>query len=379
MIKVLHDGNYDGYVAHQKRKLDTYLKHSGKMTALNNLAERHYTALKSRLQGVDVRNKKVLCLAARLGQEVRAFRDSGAFAVGIDLNPGPDNPYVHYGDFHDIQFPDKSVDIIYSNSLDHAFDMTVFASEIVRVLKNDGLLILEIQKGEDAGVKAETWEACWWDSVNDVVDKFAAMGFNTVRQYDISVPFAAKNITLTLDDNFRPPVVISKNIVHRNELATIVGGVGVELGVAAGDYSEQILKNEKVTKLFSIDRWGNDGKHNDKESASVVRRFEKYGKRSMIIRRTFQDVVNSFNQIFDFIYIDGYAHTGQESGKTLEQWWPLLKSGGIFAGHDYHPRWPLTVDAVDNFVRQHGLTLNVTKESPLKVKNEFPSWWVVKP
>lgn len=47
----------------------------------------------------------VLCLAARIGTEVKAFFDIGCFAVGIDLNPGENNRYVVYGDFHDIQFP----------------------------------------------------------------------------------------------------------------------------------------------------------------------------------------------------------------------------------------------------------------------------------
>ena len=46
------------------------------------------------------------CSALRRARppEVRAFLDHGAFAVGIDLNPGRDNRYVMVGDFHQLQF-----------------------------------------------------------------------------------------------------------------------------------------------------------------------------------------------------------------------------------------------------------------------------------
>ena len=75
-----------------------------------------------------------------------------------------------------------------------------------------------------------------------------------------------------------------------------------------------------------------------------------------------------------YIYIDGYAHTGQFGGRTLSDWWPKLKAGGIFAGHDYHPEWPRTVAEVNLFARSRGLPVNVTS-----CALEYPSWWVMKP
>ena len=64
----------------------------------------------------------VLCLGARQGTEVKAFLDLGCFAVRIDLEPGAENQFVVQGDFHDLKFPTESVDIVFTNSLDHAFD-----------------------------------------------------------------------------------------------------------------------------------------------------------------------------------------------------------------------------------------------------------------
>lgn len=169
-----------------------------------------------------------------------------------------------------------------------------------------------------------------------------------------------------------------EGVPDREALSQLAYGISIELGVAAGAYSETLLQNPKVDRLYSVDRWGNDGKHTDAEYLSVLHRFKKYGRRSIIIRRSFELAFHFFNQIFDFIYVDGYAHTGQDGGKTLEQWWSKLKRGGVFAGHDYHPKWQPTINVVNQFVAQRGLRLYVTKEVDLQT-HVYPSWYVFKP
>ena len=159
----------------------------------------------------------------------------------------------------------------------------------------------------------------------------------------------------------------------RADLAGIFSGVGVELGVAAGDYSESILRNPAVTRLYSVDRWSDH--HNEAEYQRACNRLAVFGPRSVIVRDTFEGAACGFaDASLDFVYIDGYAHTGQESGKTLADWWSKLKPGGIFAGHDYSCRqYPQTVSAVDAFAVQHGLCLHVT------AGEELPSWATIKP
>ena len=73
-------------------------------------------------------------LRARLGTEVRALHRLGHFAVGIDLEPGPDNHYVLPGDFHHIVFPDGSIDAIYTNVY-HVFDLERVLGEVARLLR----------------------------------------------------------------------------------------------------------------------------------------------------------------------------------------------------------------------------------------------------
>lgn len=161
---------------------------------------------------------------------------------------------------------------------------------------------------------------------------------------------------------------------NRNELAALFQGTGCELGVAAGAYSKQILTNPKVAKLYAIDRWNDH--HGIKEHKLAAERLAVAGAgRCVALRMTFAEARPLFEvNSLDFVYVDGYAHTGQEEGKTLEEWWPLIKPGGILAGHDYCPRWQPTMDAVDDFVKKEGLKLEVTAG-----EEAFPSWWVIKP
>jgi hypothetical protein len=95
---------------------------------------------------------------------------------------------------------------------------------------------------------------------------------------------------------------------------------------------------------------------------------------------TFDEALPLFKDAsLDFIYVDGYAHTGQDGGATLATWYPKLKPGGFFAGHDYHPRWKPTMEAVDAFTRQHELHFAVANIPDNPKPDPFPSWWLVKP
>ena len=150
-------------------------------------------------------------------------------------------------------------------------------------------------------------------------------------------------------------------------------GNGVELGVASGRFSDCILKTSKLKILFSVDRWTDH--HDYNEYKNTVHMLGKHEGRSVILKMTFDEAAPLFqDEIFDFIYFDGYAHTGQDNGKTFIDWWPKLKDGGIFAGHDYDKdKYPQTVEQVDYFVNKHNLTLHVTNERRL------PSWFCQKP
>jgi len=129
----------------------------------------------------------VLCLGARVGGEVQGFIECGYFAIGIDINPGTGNPYVLHGDFHHLPFPDKCVDIIYTNSLDHVFDMEKLLSEIRRVLKPVGFFMTDNKGGvaepEMNSARSDGYDCLEWTELAKLVEYIKAYGFMLVAQY----------------------------------------------------------------------------------------------------------------------------------------------------------------------------------------------------
>ncbi len=129
----------------------------------------------------------VLCLGARLGGEVLAFLDNGCFAVGIDLNPGSNNGVVLHGDFHELQFADDSIDLVYYNSLDHCIDPMKVLGEIHRVLIPRGRLMLELKAGSNEPKKknmgSDHWDCLEWSNIDSVVVAVEQAGFDLKKQY----------------------------------------------------------------------------------------------------------------------------------------------------------------------------------------------------
>ena len=169
--------DYQHYLSHQREKL------SKKMEHFQQKWNKRVESFRKRLADISpkIPGKKVLCLAARLGEEVRAFRDLGhSEAIGIDLNPGSDNEYVFEGDFHNIPFEDSTFDGVYCNCLDHAWDLRKVSMESARVLKTGGILVLDVPfvqpyKKHDYKKnvkKRHKYESTLWDSLDDVIQEF---------------------------------------------------------------------------------------------------------------------------------------------------------------------------------------------------------------
>jgi SAM-dependent methyltransferase len=175
--------DYTQYLRHQKRKVRWRSR-----AWLDEYEARYRSALLSRVGHLVRGGDRVLCLAARKGGEVRAFRDAGAFAVGIDLEPGPENRYVLYGDFHALDFPDGSADLVFTNSLDHVFDLARLIHEVHRVLRPGGLFVTEIVVGRSDGRPHSYYDAAGWTSVDRVVDTLVSGGFVVEERKPIEFP-----------------------------------------------------------------------------------------------------------------------------------------------------------------------------------------------
>ena len=150
------------------------------------------------------------------------------------------------------------------------------------------------------------------------------------------------------------------------------GGVFIELGVAEGRYAEQVLRRNPQLKYLGVDAWADH--HDEAERGRALTRLQAWRDRVLLWRMRFDEAVHEVGNVSaDVVYVDGYAHTGQEGGQTLRDWWPKVAPGGVLAGHDYARRWPRTCRAVDEFARALGLPVQVIQDKP------FASWAITKP
>jgi hypothetical protein len=177
--------NYQHYIKHQCGKDAVH-------TGMIEYGEMLQAALVERLNPWRKHGEGMLCLGARTGAEVEAFMKMGYFAVGVDINPLPKNPWVLLGDFNDLLWFDETIDNIYTNSLDHAENLTELRNQIYRKLKPGGKLFVDIVAGIEEGYTPGAFESCWWDKVDDVVELLHGSGFKAMSRSPITEPWTGE-------------------------------------------------------------------------------------------------------------------------------------------------------------------------------------------
>lgn len=158
--------NYDEYLVHQQQKFTGIIKRQGgfdnSIVALYR--KRFYQRFRYLLK-ILPRQAVIVCAGARQGTEVEVLRDLGfKNAYGIDLNPGPNNRLVRVGDFMRMDNPSDSIDLLYTNCVDHAFELDAFFAEHARVIRPEGFALYDLFLGQEGGA----FEALDWDSENQI-------------------------------------------------------------------------------------------------------------------------------------------------------------------------------------------------------------------
>ena len=177
----------------------------------------------------------------------------------------------------------------------------------------------------------------------------------------------------------RPEVSIAAGPGREGAFGPLSGhdNIGIELGVAAGSFSERMMSSGLFRKVFGVDTY-DDYYHHIDEYRQAIERVGLENNYSLL-RMTFEQARELFpDNSLDFIYVDGFAHTGQEGGQTLADWFSALKVGGVMAGDDYHEDWPLVVWAVNDFADALGVQLWRTDITESHSYNRYPSWFFVK-
>ncbi len=169
------------------------------------------------------------------------------------------------------------------------------------------------------------------------------------------------------------------------------GGVGAEIGVADGLFSQVLLDTCDPSQLVLVDPFIHQTKTSLADDSSNVcqevqeARFRQarmgiaQSSRVRLLRLFSLRAVKLFeNDFFDWWHLDG-DHT--QVRQDIDAWWPKLKPGGWATGHDYTMAGEhITVKAeVDAFVREVGLELFVTRGDTDIYEKNYPTWAVQKP
>jgi len=148
-------------------------------------------------------------------------------------------------------------------------------------------------------------------------------------------------------------------------------GSGVEVGTQYGIFAKQIAQ-EWRGKIYCIDLWPDLKIFEVAQALLDTPQFHLYRQDSVEAAATFQDGG------FDWVYIDADHH--YENVKAdLEAWWPKLRDGGIFAGHDYTNYLDMgVIRAVDEFAKERDYRVALTSHDPQFEGVMFKTWWFVK-
>lgn len=178
-------------------------------------------------------------------------------------------------------------------------------------------------------------------------------------------------------------------------------GNGIEIGVRYGTFSAYVLKHWQCLRWCMVDAWkplpdSIDATQTTQEECDdwyrrTIKAMRSWKTKTRILRMMSVEAVKWFvDETFDFIYLDA-GHTYPSASEDLHIWWPKLRPGGVFAGHDFfnghvenkRPVVATEVDpfdpplfavqlAVEQFAKGLGKPVHQTTD------DIFNSWWIVK-
>jgi predicted O-methyltransferase YrrM len=158
-------------------------------------------------------------------------------------------------------------------------------------------------------------------------------------------------------------------------------GLGVEVGVALGSYSEVLCTKNPDCKIWGIDPW--ESQRNRQLAARCLAPHKNY----VMLKKTSMEALESFeDSSLDFVYIDG-DHRYKYVKEDIEGWARKVRVGGIVSGHDYigslSPRIIIEVKpAVHEYVAEHKIhpwfTLGRLRSSLSIYRDRTRSWFWVK-
>lgn len=181
--------DYDSYVYMQGRKARDPKEYK-KILANIKKRKRTFSIIFSNVQH-KLNKGSLLCLGARTGEEVEVAKQFGfSPCVGIDLYPlGKD---IIKADWHNMPFDDAFFDNVYTNSIDHCYDVEILALEVKRVLLPEGKFFFQVEKKKAVVdlpnprdfIQQHKNDFLFWDKGIDIANVFVDLGFDLIDSWE---------------------------------------------------------------------------------------------------------------------------------------------------------------------------------------------------
>ncbi len=156
--------------------------------------------------------------------------------------------------------------------------------------------------------------------------------------------------------------------------------VGSWLGKSSSYMAVEIFNKKKNIEFFCVDTWegsSTESLHQNHELCVSKKLYDQFLLNIEPVKEIIKPIRNFsveasklfLDETLDFCFIDA-DHRYENVLQDLLHWFPKIKAGGTFGGHDYNSNWPGVMKAVDEFVSNNNLILNIHSEQS--------SWSVLK-
>jgi len=148
----------------------------------------------------------------------------------------------------------------------------------------------------------------------------------------------------------------------------------VEIGTDQGENAENMLKVLNINKLYCIDPYLSYDLYLENRTKKTLNKAEKIAERKLKskiiwIKKYSNDAVEDIPEKVDLVYIEG-NHSYDYVKQDIENYWKVLKDGGILAGHD-----------ITNDFFGGDILLAVAEfciKNKLKPYTSRTDWWIIK-
>jgi hypothetical protein len=178
--------------------------------------------------------------------------------------------------------------------------------------------------------------------------------------------------------NFNTKNVNAQSLIHVINLTQGDDIVGIELGVGHGESLCTLAQQcPSIKTLYGVDPFtpyldfhkevydGQPYDIKDDKSADIARRicehnikFSGMEDKINLITQPAENMLETIkDESIDFIFMDAYS-LKEDYYRAMEDWYPKIKKGGIFSGHDY--KFEYIQNLVYNFRINYSVTSKIS-------------------